>query len=373
MMGGKYFVVGTFFKIQLRIDYSWFIIFGLIAWSVMTSYLPSYKHGLSTIWIVIAGLIVTIIFFVSVIAHEYAHSIVANKHGLKIKRITLFLFGGASELQNEPKNAKTELLMTVAGPLTSLIIAGIFAILWLIGSSSHITAIEIVCGPVAVLNFVVALFNLVPAFPLDGGRILRSIIWMIKKDRILSTRYASNTGIILSYLIISFGVLSVLTGGIVGGLWLAVIGFFLLQSAKFSYSQLVAQQILENIKVKAIYNNQFDTVPIYTTLESFLDDYALRLRQYDFIAVDSDGEPVGIIELSKVRRLGSQHYNERIGNYIQPLSKDLTLKQNDRAIKALQIMQRNNLALLPVLSNKQLVGVVTRQYLEDYVAIHQPR
>ncbi len=372
-MNGKYFIVGTFFGIQLRIHYSWLIIFALIAWTIITSYIPSFKHGLSPLVLTSAGLLVTFIFFASVIAHEYAHSIVANRRGMRIKRITLFVFGGASELQHEPDSAKTELLMTVAGPLTSFIISGVFAGLWLLAMHWHITAIEVICQPVAVLNFIVGLFNLLPAFPLDGGRILRSVVWLIRKDFASATRIATNAGVALSYLMIGVGVLSMFAGDLVGGLWFAIIGFFLLQSARISYSQTVAQSILTGVKVSDVYNDSFVTVPLGISINEFLSGYVLRYKHYDFLAADQSGKPIGIIEMSQVTSDPHRHYENSIDKYIQPLTKSLALKPSDPAIKAQQVMQSHNLDILPVMSGKELIGVVMRRYLEDYVAVHRLR
>lgn len=370
-MRRNYFTVGTFFGIQLRIDYSWFIIFALVAWAVITGYLPSYKHGLSPVVLTGAGLLVTVIFFVSVVAHEYAHSIVANHRGLNIKRITLFVFGGASELRREPDSAKTELLMTAAGPLTSLAIAGLFGGVGLLAKHWSLTALEIICQPVAALNFVVALFNLLPAFPLDGGRILRSILWMARKDFTAATRNAANAGVVLAYLMIAVGIFATFGGDFVGGVWFAIIGFFLLQSARLSYMQVVAQHILSGVQVSQIYNDQFAAIPLGTTVDYFLNQYVLRYKQDDFLAVDQAGYPVGVIEMSRVARDGERHRDQLIDDYVRPLAKRALLKPADPAAKALQIMQSEGLDILPVITQDKPIGVVLRRYLEDYMAVHR--
>lgn len=372
-MGRKYFIVGTFFGIQLRIDYSWFIIFALISWTVITSYLPAYHQGLTAAEQTVGGLIVTLLFFASVIAHEYAHSLVANRRGLKIKRITLFVFGGASELHHEPEDPKTELLMTAAGPLTSLAIAGIFAIFWQLGEQLDLTALAVICQPVAALNLVVAIFNLLPAFPLDGGRILRSILWLTRKDFQKATRSATNAGIVLSYLMIGIGLLEVFAGYLIGGLWFAIIGFFLNQAARFSYSQTLHDTILAGLKTRDVMSKKAITVPTGTMLDNFLNDYVLRHKQYDFVVVNGKEKPTGIIELSRVTRTGRSESQTTIDDYTEPLSKELVLKENDSAAKAFRLMQSHNLDILPVVAGRTLTGVVMRRYLEDYVTIHRMR
>ncbi len=370
-MNGKGFVVGTFFGIQLRIDYSWFIIFVLVVWVVITSYIPAYTKSLSSLALIGAGVLITIIFFISLVAHEYAHSIVANRRGVRIKRITLFLLGGASELQQDPDNPKTEFLMTIAGPLTSLVIAGIFAGIWLLAKQAKFTAVEVICEPVAVLNLVVSVFNILPAFPLDGGRILRSILWMIRKDYTSATRSATNVGVAFAYAMIGIGVLAILTGGFLGGLWLGIIGFFLLQSARLSYAQSLAQNILAKVKIADIYNDAFVVVPLGISVDTFLSDYVLRFKQYNFLVTDQAKNPVGVIEMGKITNHLKQEGAEPIDKFVQPITKRLILKPTDLASKALQLMQSQKLRIVPVMTGKRLVGVVTQRYLEDYVAIHQ--
>jgi Zn-dependent protease/predicted transcriptional regulator len=365
-------IVGTFFGIQLRIHYSWLVIFALIAWSVITGYLPMYRKDLSLSVRVIAGLVVTVLFFVSVIIHEYAHSLVAKRRGLKIKRITLFLFGGASELQHEPANAKTELLMTAAGPATSLVIAALFWALWAVGRRLHFSALEIVAEPLALLNFIVGVFNLLPAYPLDGGRIFRSLIWLRTKDIVSATRIASYSSYALSYLMIAFGVVDILAGAVVSGIWLGFLGWFLHQITRLSYSQTVSHRLLESVKVRDVMNEQFVTVPDRTSIDAFLSEFVLRYKQYDFLVTDKD-EIVGIIELSRLRNLSGSDRASPVSRFIVPLSKSLRLKPQDPALKALTLMQQHNLDILPVLAGDVLVGVVMTRYLDDYLYIHQAR
>ena len=368
-MGGKYFIVGTFFGIQLRIDYSWFIIFALIAWDVITVYLPSEKRGLSALYLVLAGLIVTVIIFLSLIAHEYAHSIVANRRGLRVKRITLFLFGGASELQHEPDDAKTELLMAAVGPLTSLIIAGAFALIWLGSKHLGITSLQIVSQPVAAINFILAVFNLLPAYPLDGGRIFRSIIWL-RRDFMSATRIATNAGIILSYTMVALGILALLGGNIVGGLWFAIIGFFLGQSARYSYFETLHESILSKVTVDKVLSRDFAAVPAGSTVNDFLNNFVLRYKHYDFLVTDKD-DIKGIIEFSRLAKFSRSRPQTVIDDYVEPLTKSLVLKPTDSAAKARRIMRSHNLDILPVMSGQKLAGVVMSRYLEDYVMVHR--
>lgn len=370
-MSRKFLIVGTFFGIQLRIDYSWFIVFALIAWAVMTSYLPSYHPGLSPVEITLAGLVITIVFFISVIAHEYAHSLVANKRGMHVRRITLFLFGGASELQHEPDSAKTELLMASAGPLMSLVLAGFFAVLWQAAQKAHLTAVEVLCQPLAVLNAGVGIFNLLPAFPLDGGRILRATIWYFRKNYMAAMRSATFVGIALSYAMMALGILELFGGYMISGLWFAIIGFFIMQSARFSYMQAMHEAILRGVKAQDVLSDKAFTIPSGTTLEQFMAEYVLRYKQYGFIVIDHSGKPIGIIEMPITTQPRQEETVRPVDDFMVPLTKGLFVRPTDAATRVLRTMQLHNIDILPVVEGTKILGVVMRRYLDDYVMVHR--
>lgn len=362
--------VGTFFGIQLQIHYSWLVVFALVALSVITDYLPTFHHGLA-LWVRIgAGLLVTTLFFVSVICHEYAHSLVALRQGLKIKRITLFLFGGAAELQQEPTNAKTELLMTIAGPATSLAAAALFGAIWALGHQFNLIGVELIAEPLTVLNFVVGIFNLLPAYPLDGGRIFRSLIWMRTKDIVSATRTASYLSYGLSYAMITLGLLEILAGAFVSGIWLGFLGMFLNQITRLSYLQTVSQKILEPLKVRDVMDEQFFTVPSSTTIDALFNDYILQNKCSDYL-VTQDDKVVGIIELMHVINLKGVQHERSVSRFMVPLSSEMKLKPRDSAARALQIMQQHFVHILPVFKGDTVIAVVSSQYLNDYLRVHQ--
>lgn len=371
-MNGHSITIGTLFGIQLRLHYSWLIVFALVAWSVIFGYLPIYYPWLELGTRIIAGLVITFLFFASVICHEYAHSLVAKRRGLTIKRITLFLFGGAAELQEEPKSAKTELLMTAAGPATSLLIAVVSGVVWAVGQLSNTNALIIIAEPLTVLNLVVGLFNLLPGYPLDGGRILRAILWSRKKDIVQATKAATNVSYVIAYLMIAYGMFEIFIGNIVGGLWLSLISFFLLQAAQISLLQTTSQKQLESMKVRDVMSEHFTTVPALTPIEVFVRDYVLRHEQYDFLVMGKD-EVVGIIEFSRISRVRDVVWDEPVSRYMRPLPKNLQLKPDDLANKALQLMQRHNVHILPVYERAALVGVITIRRINDYLFIHRAR
>lgn len=360
--------IGSFFGIKVRIHISWLIIFALIAWTVIGGYLPTYFHGLSVTARIIEGLVITIVFFITVVAHEFAHALVARRRGLKISRITLFLFGGAAELQQEPADAKTEFLMTLAGPATSVLASAVFGLMWYLGGIYHVKTVIVIGGIVALLNLVIAVFNLLPAYPLDGGRIFRSLVWMRTKDIVKATKIASYLSYVLSYLLIAFGILAFLEGDFIDGIWSGLLGIFLHQITTMSYRQTLSQSILGKLKVNNILQKDFISVPSDTTVNDFLRDYVLKFREYDFLVSDSN-DIIGIIEAPNIKHASVDRESE-IRNYMSPITKDLHLKTTDSADKALAIMQRHGLHILPVYSGSNVIAVVTAAYINDYLLIH---
>lgn len=369
-MSPRGLTVGTFFGIELRIHYSWLVVFALIATTVITDYLPTYRHGLA-LWVrVVAGLLVTALFFISVICHEYAHSLVALRQGLKIKRITLFLFGGAAELQQEPTSAKAELLMTTAGPATSLAIAALSGAVWTTAHQLNLTGVELIAEPLTMLNFVVGIFNLLPAYPLDGGRIFRSLVWLRTKDIVSATRTASYLSYGLSYAMVALGVLEILAGAYVSGIWLGFLGMFLHQITQLSYSQTVSQKTLEQVKVRDIMDKQFLTVPADTTVDTFVNKFILRDKRSDYLVTEGN-EVVGIVELLHIVRVRRIDNQQPVKHFVVPLIPELKLKPKDLAARALRIMQLHSVHTLPVFTGSAVVGIVSAQYLNDYLQVHQ--
>lgn len=362
--------VGTFFGIRLRIHYSWFVIFLLVAWSVISGYLPAYYSSLSLTERLVDGMIVTILFFLSVIVHEYAHSLVAKHLNLEIHQITLFLFGGAAELQQEPRDAKTEFLITAAGPSMSILISAVFGGLWYIGRQFNLSALEIIAGLVALLNLIVAIFNLLPAYPLDGGRILRSLIWLRNKDMFKATRIATRISSVLAFAMIGLGFVEIIYGAVISGLWLGLLGYFLYQMTQSSYRQTLNQQILETVKVADIMETDIVSVPFDTTVGDYLNSYVLKYKQYDFL-VSKSNDIIGIISADKLVGLSRAFKDDPVIYHMSDLNSELKLRPGDYAYKALNKMLKNKLQLLPVYSMKHLVGTVSIQCLNDYLRLNE--
>lgn len=365
-MNSNSLTIGKFFGIQLRIHYSWLIIFALVAWSVTTGYIPIYS-GMTLALRIVVGLTVTLLFFVSVVCHEYAHSLVARSRGLKIDRITLFLFGGAAELHHEPTSAKTELAMTVAGPAMSLFIALVTGIIWYAANSAHLPLLVSIAEPLSLLNLTVGVFNLLPAYPLDGGRILRSAIWLGTKDIIRATKVASYFSYALAYFMMGLGLLGLFSGDYISGLWLLFLGYFLQRITKVSFMQTVSQKLLGSAKVERLMNPEYKLIPPSTTIDVFLNTFVLGYRQASFL-VGTRSDLVGIIELSRLSAEDKDHSETSVSELMVKISASMRLKLSDGIEQALAVMQRTGVRILPVYGPDGLAGVITSSYIDEYIA-----
>ncbi|KPL06415.1 hypothetical protein AMJ71_09735, partial [candidate division TA06 bacterium SM1_40] len=289
--------IGLFrlFGIQVSLNYTWFIIFALITWTLAVRYFPSTYPGLSpwVYWLV--GAVAALLLFVSVLFHEFSHSLVARRSGLPIKEITLFIFGGVAQMGEDVKDPRTELKMAVAGPAASVLLAVLF------GASAAFFYITVGRSPlvavltyVATLNLILTFFNLVPGFPLDGGRVLRALLWMRTNDIRQATRIASAVGQGFAILLILLGVVSFLSGQLVSGVWLVLIGLFLKQAAELGYRQVMVRRSLMGIKVRELMTAEVVAVDPSLTLERLAHDYFLGYR-YSSFPVLQEGEVVGMV------------------------------------------------------------------------------
>ena len=247
--------------IQISLDYTWFIIFALVAWTLSQGYFPSVVPGLA-MWIYIAmGVVSSLLLFASILLHELSHSYVANRLGMDIRGITLFIFGGIAELSREPDDPRMELKIAIAGPIASGVLAILF---WLI--KEGLTAMALfplvasVCSYLVIINIVVVIFNMIPGFPLDGGRVLRAIWWMKSGDLQRATMVAGRVGKGFALFLIFFGILQTFTGNIIGGLWMVFIGIFLQQAAESGYREVLIRNSLSGIRVGDVMTREVVTV-----------------------------------------------------------------------------------------------------------------
>jgi Zn-dependent protease/CBS domain-containing protein len=358
------FKLGTLAGIDIRAHYTWLLAIFLIAWSLALGYFPmsADASGPLTYWLL--GVVAALLLFASVLVHELGHSLVARSRGLRVDNITLFIFGGVSNITREPTTAKDEFLVAVVGPLISLVLAALF---WLIGVLLPPASAEnAVSGYLAYANLLLGLFNIVPGFPLDGGRVLRSIIWGATGDMSRATRIASYVGQGVAFVLIGWGVLRVLSGDLFGGLWIGFIGWFLNSGAEASRQEVLAQSELAGVPVTSVMDTSPEHVSPELAVGDFVMEHALR-RGQRALPVLADGQLVGIMSLTDAKHLDQEAWSTtRVGNVMtrMPLR---TLSPDANLDDALRLMVDNGVHQLPIVQNGSLVGVVSRAALMQYL------
>lgn len=356
--------LGKVFGFDINIDWSWLLIFALVVWSLASGYFPSAypQFGVATSWLM--GLFAALLLFASVLIHELSHSVVARHHGMEVKGITLFLFGGVSQTAEEPKSASEEFWMAIVGPVTSLLLALLFYMMGgagvLFGWSPPIVAI---CGYLAMINLLLGLFNLVPGFPLDGGRVLRSAIWGATNDLPRATRYAATIGQGFGYLLMAFGFLRIVSGDLIGGLWLVFIGWFLTGAARSSYQQMLMREALSGIHVEQVMTTDVPFIPADVSVRQFVDEHLLK-HEYSCYPVvrPEDQSAVGVVGAEEVRRLpATQWETTPVGAIAHAIDGEDTVSRGDDAWDALAKLAGNNLCRLLVMEDGRLAGTVGRE------------
>ncbi len=348
--------------IQISIDYSWFIIFALVAWSLAQGYFPYFRPGLTVGSYWFMGFLSSLLLFASVVVHELCHSYVAKRMGVDIKEITLFIFGGVAQLSREPDRAEEELKIAIAGPAASIALAVFFFLLTKAVATLHPSSIFIdIFRYTFIINIVLAVFNLIPGFPLDGGRILRAIWWWKTADLERATQVASNAGKAFSTFLIFLGILQILRLNIIGGVWAILIGMFLRQAAESSYQQLVVKRILWGIRVRDIMTRDPVAVDSTMPLERVVEEYFFH-HPYVSYPVLEGGKVIGLLTLQDIRRVPKEEWGRlTAGEVVERLDEDLFLHPDDRVSEALEKMINLGRGRLVVVEGERLTGIVTRR------------
>lgn len=353
--------IGKLLGVPIKLHYTLILGVLLIAWTLAVGYLPSEYLGLSsaTYWLI--GAIGAIVLFASVLVHELAHSYVAKKSGLPVRRIVLFIFGGVSEIEEEPKEAPLEFKMALAGPLTSFVIA---SALWLLQYMARAFGVGVIIVASleygAYINVLLGGFNLIPAFPLDGGRILRAGIWRWKKDRVRATRIATNVGVFFAYLMIFGGFMFVIGGVFIGGLWFILIGWFLKSGAESSYRQTIINETLAGVSIRDIMTRNVHTVDANASAKDVVETHFLQYKHGGF-PVEKDSRLLGLITLQDIRKIPREKWQEtKVGEIMTPCEKLKCASPDELAVDALMKMSKQDVGRLPVQENGKLVGIVTR-------------
>jgi Zn-dependent protease/CBS domain-containing protein len=361
-------VIGAIRGIPIRIHFTWLIIFGLLSWSLAEGYFPEHYPDLpiSAYWI--KAIIAALFLFGSVLVHELMHALVAQNLRVPIAGITLFALGGVSEMKQEPRSPSAEFMIAIVGPLASLALAGFFWLIWRVlereGPDPSFAAIALY---LVGLNTVVAVFNMLPAFPLDGGRVLRSIIWGITKNVKKATYLATRIGRGFAYILIVFGAVSLFAGAGFQGIWMALIGFFLLQGAQASYTQVVLKEVLEGIAVRDIMVKDVVTVAPSLSVRELIERYFLTHGYGGFPVLDN-GQVVGLISLGDVKKVAPEEYDRlAVRDVMIPLSERLTIGPDEDASVALQRMAEEELGRLIVMQRGRMLGLVTKTGLSRFL------
>ncbi len=358
------------FGFELKVDLSWAFIALLISWSLAQGYFPAVYEGLpaTTYWSM--GIVGAFGLFFSIVFHELSHSLVARQYGIPITGITLFIFGGVAELEEEPRSAKAEFMMAIAGPIASLLLAGVFHVVVLIGTGLALSEPLVgVLRYLAMINMVLALFNLVPAFPLDGGRVLRAAIWHWTGDLRLATRAASQSGTLFAYVLMGLGLMQMLTGNLVIGIWWFVIGMFLQGAATASYQQMLTRRVLEGESIRRFMTPDPVTVPPDLTVQKLVEDYVYRYH-HDMFPVVEDGRLLGCVTTGAVKQTPRERWGAlTVRSITAPCSDDNTIEADRDAVQALARINRTSMGRLMVTDDGRLVGIIALKDILKLLAL----
>ncbi len=344
--------------IDVNVHVSWFIIFALLTWSLATGYFPLVVRPADDVTNWILGAVASILLFASVLVHELAHSFVARSQGLEARSIPLFIFGGVSSLGSESPRPWVEFIVAVVGPLTSLVLAGIaFALTLALAGSPELQALF---GYLAVVNALLGLFNLIPGFPLDGGRVLRSILWQAQGSLRRATETAAAVGQLVAYLFVAWGFIRLLGNDLFGGLWIAAIGWFLYSAASASVEQVRLEQTLRGTRVKTMLRPEPVSVEPTETVSNLIDQYLLPLNRRA-MPVTEDGRLVGVVTLGDVRGVPPERRaTTRVGEVMGGRDEVATVEPDDSLAEALETLAEGDYEQLPVVDRGRLVGMLTR-------------
>ncbi|HYZ85348.1 MAG TPA: site-2 protease family protein [Bryobacteraceae bacterium] len=353
---------------DVRVDASWLILAALITWSLAVGYFPHVYPDLPQSdfwWMGIAG---AIGLFASIVFHELSHSLVARRFGIPITGITLFIFGGLAEMDEEPASPKAELMMALAGPFASVILGGFLYSLARATGDSWPVPLTAVLAYLGWINLVLAVFNLIPAFPLDGGRVLRAIVWRWKADLRSATRIAAFAGEMFALLLMAVAVIQLFFGNLIGAIWLFLIGMFLSGASRASYEQVVLRTTLQGEPVRRFMNTAPIAVAPAITIQEFVDQYVYQYHHKMFPVVLASRWLMGYVTTAEVKSVPREQWNERIVRDIfRPVSAENTVGTETDAVTAMTLMSRGGNTRLMVVEGDRLVGIVTLRDLLDFL------
>lgn len=356
MFQGNSWSIGRIGGVEVKIDPSWAIIALLVGYSFFLILAQEFEER-SAAFLIPVAVVMAIVFFVSVLLHELAHSWVALSRGVEVKGITLFLFGGATHADLETKEPSDELLISLVGPISSIALAGVF---W-------VTSLALVEGPLAFatgylgwINLLLAVFNLLPGFPLDGGRVLRSLIWRSTGDLVKATRVASRAGRILGGIVMAIGVFEVFfLGALIGGLWLVAIGWFLSQAAASSFTHLQIKTTLQDVPASRLMISDLQEMPAGIDVQRAVDDYFME-HNYNTFPVTSGHETKGLVTMRAVRELPREQWSQTlVDEILEPLSDMCTVSPTDTVGDVVPKLMQGEVGRVVVVDHGEVIGLIT--------------
>ena len=354
--------LGKILGIPIGINYTWFIVFALVTFSLATGYFPSRYDDWGAATYLGVGVLTSVLFFASVLLHELAHSVVARAWDIPVKSITLFIFGGVANIGREPERPLAEFLIAIAGPASSLLLALGFGILWLGGQWLAITPLAGLGMYLATVNLWLALFNMIPGFPLDGGRVFRSVVWALTGSLNRATRWAANTGRVVAVLMIVGGGVMFLMGNWSSGLWLAFIGWFLDNAASQSSQQVWIREALQGYTA-GDFSSGCQTVDSNLPLDWVVRDYVLPRGENCFLVTDGM-QPQGVATINQIKHIPRQKWGwTPIHQIMTPLSQLKPVRAGEAAYSVLERMMAEGQSLLPVIEESRLIGLIRQDSL----------
>ncbi|HEX2950462.1 MAG TPA: site-2 protease family protein [Armatimonadota bacterium] len=364
--------IGRIGGIAIGIDYSWFIIFGLFVFLLGREFFPNVARGSSVVGYWVAAVITSLLFFASVLTHELSHAMVARRNGIPINSITLFIFGGIAQMEDEPGTAMEEFKMAIAGPLASIGIAVLFFVCSLLAVRLGARLVFYAFSYLWFINAALAVFNLIPAFPLDGGRVFRAAVWGYTHDIRRATYISSGIGQAFGWILIVGGIASIffLPGGAFNGIWFALIGWFIVSAARNSYQQILLRETLRQVPINEVMNPQVEAVPADISIDHLVTEYFLR-ESASVLPVERNGALLGTVSVDDVRNLPRERWSSTLVSEIAtPFQEEQTLHPGNDAWDAANQMSKTQRDQVLVTEGNHVEGVVTRGAIMRWLQTH---
>jgi Zn-dependent protease len=361
--------IGRILGIPLGLDPSWFLIFALITWTLAVSYYPAEFDNWPTVQYWVVGAVTAILFFGSVVLHELGHSVIALRYRIPVRSITLFIFGGVAQIGAEPPSAVAEFWIAIAGPVVSFTLALAFGALQ--SAFSGIAPLLALAKYLAYINGTLALFNLIPGFPLDGGRVFRAVVWGATHSLRRATLIAASVGRIIALLFILFGVWQMFNGHFGNGLWIAFIGWFLEGAANTQVQQQTLRDVLAGHTVVEVMKRGYASVPSDVTLQNLVDAHILGNGHRCFV-VTRDEQPLGLLTLGDVKQVPRAEWSQTTAaQAMVPVADVKTAEPTEELWQAIEQMDRDGVNQLPVMADGRCLGMLSREDLIGYLRARQ--